>query len=140
LDPGKTYHFRAKATNAAGIAYGAARTFTTPLAMPTVTPDAATGQGAIAATLNGTLADNGGEDCDCGLEWGLDTGYGITTPTESKSTSESFSQVIGGLEPGTTYHFRAFATNSAGTAYGADRTFTTSLIINKAYALAREEL
>lgn len=27
---------------------------------------------------------------------------------------------------GTTYHFRAYATNASGTAYGADLTFTTT--------------
>jgi hypothetical protein len=32
---------------------------------------------------------------------------------------------IGGLTASTTYHFRIVATNSAGTTYGADRTFTT---------------
>ncbi|MBA7696102.1 hypothetical protein ES703_104744 [subsurface metagenome] len=107
---------------------------------PSVTTDPATEVGAIAATLNGTLDDDGLLPCECGFEWGLDTGYGTTTPPQSKTTGETFSQVIGGLEPGTTYHFRAFATNSKGTGYGADRSFTTSLIISNAYALAREEL
>ncbi len=32
---------------------------------------------------------------------------------------------ISGLNAGTTYHVRAYATNSAGTAYGADMSFTT---------------
>ena len=110
------------------------------LPSPEVTTDPATAIGPVSATLNGTLDDDGGVDCACGFEWGRDISYGITTPTYEKRTSESFSQVIGGLEPGTTYHFRAIATNVFGTGYGADRTFTTSLIINKAYALAREEL
>ena len=110
------------------------------LAVPTVTTDPATELGAIAATLNGTLDSDGGEVCECGFEWGLDTGYGITTPTESKTKGQTFSQVIAGLQPGTTYHFRALATNSKGTSYGADRSFSTNLIISRAYALAREEL
>ena len=94
------------------------------------------------ATLNGTLVDDGGEACDCGFEWGETVAYGSTTPTQSRTTGQTFSQTIDGLLPNTTYHFRAFATNSAGTSYGADRTFTTQKIIaiNKAYALAREEL
>ncbi|MBA7692905.1 hypothetical protein ES703_101478 [subsurface metagenome] len=140
LDPGQTYHFRAFATNAAGTSYGADRTFTTLVVAPTVTTDPATALSAIAATPNGTLDTDGGEACDCGFEWGLDTGYGTTTPTQSKTTIETFSQVIGGLFPGTTYHFRAIATNSAGTSYGADRTFATALVISRAYALARREL
>jgi len=36
---------------------------------PSVTTDPATGRGAIAATINGTLDDDGGEACDCGFEW-----------------------------------------------------------------------
>jgi len=115
-------------------------TYTPPVEIPTVTTNPATALSAVAATLNGTLDNDGGEPCECGFEWGLDIGYGITTPTQSKTKDETFSEVIGGLEPGTTYHFRAFATNSAGTGYGADRSFTTALIISKAYALAREEL
>jgi len=77
------------------------------------------------ATLNGTLDNDGGEACACGFEYGLDTSYGTTTPTESKETDETFSQDLTGLSPNTTYHFRAIATNSAGTSYGSDATFTT---------------
>ena len=57
---------------------------------------------------------------------------------------ETFSAALSGLKPNTTYHFRAKATNAAGTSYGDDRTFTTPLAPlgseGKAYALAREEL
>jgi len=140
LDPAKTYHFRTFATNAGGTSYGVDRTFTTLIAVPTVTTDPASALSAIAATLNGTLDDDGGEACDCGFEWGLDIGYGTITPTESKTTGETFSQVIGGLFPGTTYHFRAFATNSVGTSYGADRSFASAQVISRSYALARREL
>jgi len=77
------------------------------------------------ATLNGTLNDDGGEACDCGFEWGLTVAYGNTTPTQSRTTGQTFSQTIIGLENCTVYHFRAFATNAAGTSYGADRTLTT---------------
>jgi len=107
---------------------------------PIVTTDPATALSVIAATPNGKLDSDGGEACECGFEWGLDTGYGTTTPPQSKTTGETFSQVIGGLFPNTTYHFRAFATNSVGTGRGDDRTFATALVISKAYALAREEL
>lgn len=77
------------------------------------------------ATLNGTLVTDGGEACDCGFEYGLTTGYGTTTSTESKEAGETFSQVLTGLKQSTTYHFRALATNSGGTGTGDDATFTT---------------
>ncbi len=37
-----------------------------------------------------------------------------------------FKSVLFGLTPGTTYHIRAYATNSAGTAYGEEQSFTTT--------------
>jgi len=145
LDPNTTYHFRAFATNSAGTSYGADRTFTTEalppaVIVPTVTTNPATLISQVSATLNGFLGDDGGEACQCGLQWGLTTAYGHTTLTESRVTGESFSRAIGGLTPGTTYHFRAFATNSAGTGYGADRSFISTPIFSRAHALSREEL
>ena len=97
--------------------------------LPMVATDPATFISSSAATLNGTLDNDGGEPCQCGFEWGLDTGYGYVTPTEQKSTSQTFSQVISGLQPGTTYHFRAFATNSCGTSCGSDQSFTTAAVL-----------
>jgi hypothetical protein len=38
----------------------------------------------------------------------------------------SFTSSLTGLSPGTTYHVRAYATNSAGTAYGSDIGFETN--------------
>lgn len=105
--------------------YGAILTFDTLAALATVTTDPAV-VNAMLADLNGTLNNDGGETCDCGFEWGLTVAYGNTTPTQSKTTGQSFSQIIEGLSPNTTYHFIAFATNSAGTSYGADMTLTTA--------------
>ncbi len=123
LDPNKTYHFRAFATNAAGTSYGADRTFTTLVALPAVTTDPATELGTIAATLNGTLDDDGGELCDCGFEWGLTESYGKITPAQGKTSGEYFSQVLTELEPDTVYHFRSLASNVYGLSYGVDRAF-----------------
>jgi hypothetical protein len=53
-----------------------------------------------------------------------------TTPCTSNGTSSPWNSPITGLTPSTTYHFRAFATNSVGTAYGNDTTFTTSALTN----------
>jgi uncharacterized protein (TIGR02145 family) len=51
------------------------------------------------------------------------------TTDNSKTTesgeSLSFSSSLTQLEPGTTYYVRAYATNSAGTGYGASKTFVT---------------
>ncbi len=145
LLPNTTYHFRAFAIGL-GTSYGADRTFVTdpvPI-LATVTTDPATGVGMVSANPNGTLDDNGGDLCECGFEWGETVAYGNTTPTQTKVTGEIFSQALSGLTPGTTYHFRAFATNMAGTSYGVDRTFTTYSISggggSRGYALGRHQL
>lgn len=91
---------------------------------PTVSTNPATNVEGATATLNGTLNDDGGEACECGFEWGETPALGNTTPTQSGTTGTTFSFNLSGLTPGKTYYFRAFATNSAGTGYGAILSFT----------------
>lgn len=97
-----------------------------PVVEPNVVTDPATSVKEPSATLNGALADDGGEACDCFFLWGETEAYEHgATPPQSKTSGQSFSQAINGLEPSTTYHFKALAENSAGFGHGADRTFTT---------------
>lgn len=129
LDSSTTYHFRAKATNSAGTVYGADLDFiTTGIVIPTVTTGSASPVYAESAVLNGNLVDDGGGICTCCFEWGETIGYGHTTSLVAKSTGESFAIGITGLVKNILYHFRAKATNSAGTAYGSDNTFTTQTV------------
>ena len=51
--------------------------------------------------------------------------YQVQITTDGTGTG-SFVSNLTGLLPGTTYHVRAYATNSAGTAYGNDVPFTTT--------------
>jgi hypothetical protein len=62
------------------------------------------------------------------FQYGTTTSYGRTTANQSKTgnTYQNVSANISGLTASTTYHFRIKATNSAGTRYGSDRTFTTT--------------
>jgi len=46
--------------------------------------------------------------------------------TDEETGIGSFVSLILGLTPNTSYHIRSYATNSAGTAYGADSSFTTA--------------
>ena len=61
------------------------------------------------------------------FQYGTTTNYGFTTSLQTKTgnTYQNVSANISGLAASTTYHFQIVATNSAGTTYGADRTFTT---------------
>jgi hypothetical protein len=78
------------------------------------------------ATLNGNLAFDGGEACTCGIEYGRTIPLALTTTSPGTyTTGDNFSATVTGLDPNTVYVFRAWATNSAGTSYGAYFSFLT---------------
>ena len=128
LTASTTYHFRIVATNSAGTRYGSDRTFTTlpPTGFPIVTTKPATNVATFAATLNGLL-DPHGLTTSVYFQCGTTTNYGRTAAVQSHTgnTYRNIAANIGGLAGNTTYHFRIVATNSVGTRYGTDRTFTT---------------
>jgi len=128
LSASTTYHFRIVAVNNAGTVYGADRTFTTLSATgaPVVITNPATNVTSSSATLNGTV-DPHGLTTTVYFQYGTTTSYGHTTASQSKTgnTYQAVAANISGLTASTTYHFRIVATNSAGTGYGSDRTFTT---------------
>jgi uncharacterized protein (TIGR02145 family) len=133
LLPGTAYHVRAYATNSAGTAYGADVPFTTtPVAVPTVTTTAVTGLTSTTAISGGNVtADGGGTVTARGVCWAttLNPVIGATNTTSNSTGTGVFVSNITGLLPGTAYHVRAYATNSAGTAYGADVPFTTTAVV-----------
>jgi hypothetical protein len=103
---------------------GAAWAFVNP---PEATTTAATNLGETGASLNGTLAAGG--SAKAYFQYGTSATYGASTSTQSVGASASPSPLaaaIGGLVPGTIYHFRLVAENSGGVAYGDDQTFTTA--------------
>jgi plastocyanin len=123
-----TYHFRIVASNTAGTTFGSDRTFTTlPMTgFPVVMMNAATNVTASSARLNGTV-DPHGLSTIVYFQYGPTTSYGSRTPNHIK-TGNDYQNVfasISGLSAGITYHFRIVATNTVGTRYGTDRTFTT---------------
>ena len=128
LTASTTYHFRIVTTNSAGTRYGSDRTFTTlpPTGFPMVTTKPATNVATFAATLNGLL-DPHGLTTSVYFQYGRTTSYGNRTPNQTKTGNnyQNVSANIAGLSAHTTYHFRIVATNSVGTRYGSDRTFTT---------------
>jgi hypothetical protein len=127
-----TYHVRAYATNSAGTAYGSDVSFTSiAIVAPTVTTTAVTAITTSNATSGGNVTSDGGASVTAkGVCWSTLANPTITDAKTSNGTGTgSFTSSLTGLSPVTTYHLRAFATNSAGTAYGSDVTFTTQSIV-----------
>jgi hypothetical protein len=96
------------------------------------TPSAITGPvtsvGPTTATATGTVNPNG-QATTWYVEYGTSTSYGSKTANVnagSGTANAAVSASLTGLTAGTTYHYRVVATNSSGTARGADGIFTTS--------------
>ncbi len=130
LNPGITYHVRAYATNSKGTAYGSNEVFTTAVetTLPTVSTDPLSSITPNSAVCGGNVTSDGGAAVTArGVCWSQ-SAYPTTdnSRTIDGSGLGSFTSNITGLNPGITYHVRAYATNSNGTAYGSDRVFTTA--------------
>ena len=98
-------------------------------ALPTVATAEVSDLGLEIGTAHGggeVLANGGGRITARGVCWSF-----LSQPTIADSHTTdgtgtgSFTSTLTGLAPGTTYYVRAYATNSAGTAYGNVESFTT---------------
>ncbi len=125
-----TYYVRAYASNATSTGYGTIKSFTTSVAVvvPTVTVQSASSITATMVTLNGTMTSDGNASSTVrGFAYGTDTSYSLGTTTENGTFAiGSFTSSISSLTCNTTYHVRAYSTNSAGTGFSGDQTFLTS--------------
>ena len=101
-------------------------------AIPRVSTSAVTGIDLEAAEAGGTISDNGGLSVTAkGVVWSTSPGPTITLPTKTSDGSgdAAFLSALTGLDEGTTYYLRAYATNSMGTGYGEERSFTTLEVV-----------
>jgi hypothetical protein len=134
LSPG-AHTFRVRAVDAVGNqdATPAERSFEV-VNPPTVTTGSPAGVGVREATLQGSVNPNKAATT-YQFQYGTTTAYGKTIPTTpegagSGSQAVAVDELVTGLEPETTYHFRIVASNAAGTSYGQDETFTTQAALD----------
>ena len=133
------YRASTYATNSNGTDYSTAYVFTTlstgANTVPAVTSTGVTNTSSDGATLGGNITSNGnGIVTDYGVCWNTAGSPTIDLPTkmndtETPTVGSPYVEVLDkDLEPDTTYHYRAYATNSAGTGYGADIIFKTNAV------------
>lgn len=136
----KTYYYRAFATNSVGTSYGGDSTFTTlaTVIAPTVTTGHTTLIADSSALAAGNVTfDGGGTITERGVCYGTTANPDITgTHLTATGTTGAFTVPLINLTPSTTYYIRAYATNSAGTSYGADSSFKT-LVYIPTYAISQ---
>jgi hypothetical protein len=132
LTPGTTYHFAVVATNSIGTTIGPDGTFTTSAPTPPLAvTDEPVGVTQVLATLTGTV-DTRGLRTTVNFEFGNTPALGSLelasiTPGSESGTTVAISTSFGPyLQPGTTYYYRARASNFDGVSYGAVKSFTTS--------------
>jgi hypothetical protein len=140
LSQNSTYYYRAVAQNSQGTVYGNTISFTNGgncnsngwygdcgdnNNLVTVNTRNADTSSTFAA-LNGYVDPNGSGDTVHWFEWGSNYSLGQSTQYVSQGNSaSSFSTTVSGLNPNSTYYYRAAARSSAGTVYGSILSFTT---------------
>ncbi len=122
------YYVRPYAINKYGINYGTQSSFRSAPVLPTVVTGGLTGIISTSLTASGNITDGGGAAITArGFVWSKNRNPTIESSfkTTSGAGTGSYSTKVAGLLPKATYFIRAYATNSVGTSYGAEQTFTT---------------
>jgi uncharacterized protein (TIGR02145 family) len=131
LQPGTTYHVVAYAINSSGTSYGSDVAFATLATKPTVTSATDANPTQTTATVGGEVTATGGAAItERGVYWGL-LADPSTTGTKAVATLGqlgTFTVSLTNLTPATKYYVKAFATNSQGTEFGTEVSFTTDAV------------
>ena len=140
LTDGTQYSYSAYVTNSEGTAYGDVLTFTTkeipPAGVATLTTTAAMSVTQNSAIIAGDIStDNGAAVTTRGIVFAKTSVSTLPTIGDSGvfdvaigNGTGAFNTTATALSASTSYSYRAYATNSVGTSYGAVTTFTTSAL------------
>ena len=109
-----------------------------PAVLPTVTTTGVFSITNFSASSGGAVTSNGGAALSAwGVCWSTSANPTLANSfSQNTVSSSSFSSLISGLLPNTMYYVCAYATNSVGTAYGNEVSFTTAnnvLLIGQSY-------
>ncbi len=125
------YYYKAYAINSVGVGYGEEKTFTTQGGggdLPTVTTASIGNITQNSAASGGNVSDEGSSSVTArGICWSTSSNPTISDAhTANGAGAGSFTSNLTGLAANTPYYVRAYAANSAGTAYGSQVNFTTT--------------
>lgn len=140
ISAGNTYTYRVFSTNSAGnsTTYSNEVSITIPLpvTVPVLTTTASSSITSTGAITGGTVSSDGGGTVTArGVVWSTSTNptISLTTKTTDGTGTGAYTSTITGLTANTQYYVRSYATNSAGTSYGNEITFTTLPTIGQSY-------
>ena len=133
LTPNTAYTYRVYSYNAAGNSptYSNEVTLTTNniIFLPTLTTTTPISITTTTASSGGNITSDGGATITSrGVVWSASPNptIALATKTTDGTGIGSFTSSIEGLNANTTYYVKAYATNSVGTAYGNELSFTTN--------------
>ncbi len=131
LTPGRKYYIRPYVTYKATAVYGEISELVV-YAIPALKTSPVTKVESDRAVCGATGIDGfGSEIVEKGLVWSKNVNPTVEhdNKTVEGSGLADFTAVMTGLEPGTLYYVRAYATNGEGTGYGAEKSFTTLAVV-----------
>ncbi len=133
LKPGKTYFIRAYASNSGGTGYGNQVPVIIAAVVPTLTTVVVSTISETAVSSGGAVSSDGGATVfSRGVCWSTTKNPTIDNFITTDGMGDgNFISSVSDLVPDAVYYLRAYATNSIGTAYGNELSFSTGKLLVK---------